>query len=98
MPRGVNACATYFLSVHPRTVRRRIANLNAHLITLGKEWVLEGLLKKLEQVMPAVGNPTRWPSTSNPAEWFFRDDARFDQLKGPFQHEQSAHTLTGIFV
>ena len=87
-----------FHSNDPRTVRRRVANLNAHLMTLGKEWVLEGLLKKLEQVMPAVGNPTRWPSTSNAAEWFFRDYERFYRLKGPFQHEKSAYKLTGLFV
>ena len=41
------------------------------LANIGIAWVIEGLLAKLEQVMPAVGNPERWPSTSNAAEWFF---------------------------
>lgn len=48
--------------------------------------------------MPAVGNPTRWPSTSNAAEWFFGAYDRFYRLKGPFQDEKSARKLTGLFV
>ncbi len=87
-----------FHSDDPRTVRRRVAVLKDKLAKLGKEWVLEGLLAKLEQVMLAVGNPTRWPSTSNAAEWFFRDYDRFYRLKGPFQHKKSAYKLTGLFV
>jgi transposase-like protein len=88
-----------FQSDDPRTVRRRVAGLKNALSKLGKEWVLEGLLAKLEQVMPAVGNPTRWPSTSNAAEWFFGDfERRVYLLKGPFQHEKSARKLTGLFV
>jgi transposase-like protein len=87
-----------FHSNDPRTVRRRVAALHARLSKLGKEWVLEGLLAKLEQVMPAVGNPTRWPSTSNAAEWFFGAYDRFYRLKGPFQDETSARKLTGLFV
>jgi transposase-like protein len=87
-----------FHSNDPRTVRRRVATLKEKLAALNKGWVLEGLLAKLEQVMPAVSNPTRWPSTSNAAEWFFRDYDRFYRLKGPFQHEKSAHKLTGLFV
>jgi transposase-like protein len=87
-----------FHSDDPRTVRHRVAVLKDKLSELGKEWVLEGLLAKLEQVMPAVGNPTRWPSTSNAAEWFFRDYDRFYRLKGPFQDEKSARKLTGLFV
>ncbi len=87
-----------FHSNDPRTVRRRVAKLKEKLVELNKTWGLEGLLAKLEQVMPAGGNPTRWPSTSNAAEWFFRDYDRFYRLKGPFQHEQSASKLTGLFV
>jgi hypothetical protein len=75
-----------------------VAKLKEKLAELHKGWVLEGLLAKLEQVMPAVGNPTRWPSTSNAAEWFFRDYDRFYRLKGPFQHHKSASKLTGLFV
>ena len=83
----------------PRTVRRRIAELKDTLSNLGKTWVIEGLLAKLEQVMPAVGNPARWPSTSNAAEWFFRDYERLTYLpKGPFQDLKSARKLTGLFV
>lgn len=89
---------TLFHSDDPRTVRRRVAKLNAHLMTLGQEWVLEGLVAKLEQVMPAVGNPVRWPSTSNAAEWFFGAYDRFYRLKGPFQDEKSARKLSGLFV
>jgi transposase-like protein len=87
-----------FQSDDPRTVRRRVAELHARLSKCGKQWVLEGLLSKLEQVMPAVGNPTRWPSTSNAAEWFFGAYDRFYRLKGPFQDETSARKLTGLFV
>ena len=54
-------------------------------------WVIEGLLATLEQVMPAVGHPQRRPSTSNAAEWCFRDDERLVYLpKGPFQDQESA--------
>jgi transposase-like protein len=87
-----------FHSHDPRTVRRRVADLHAKLSKCGKQWVLEGLLSKLEQVMPAVGNPTRWPSTSNAAEWFFGAYDRFYRLKGPFQDVTSARKLTGLFV
>jgi transposase-like protein len=87
-----------FHSHDPRTVRRRVAELHARLSKCGKQWVLEGFLSKLEQVMPAVGNPTRWPSTSNAAEWFFGAYDRFYRLKGPFQDETSARKLTGLFV
>jgi transposase-like protein len=87
-----------FHSDDPRTVRRRVAKLKDKLAVLNKGWVIEGLLAKLEQVMPAVGNPTRWPSTSNAAEWFFRDYDRFYRLKGPFQHQKSAQKLTGLFL
>ena len=82
----------------PRPVRRRVSELKDTLAELNKEWIIEGLLAKLEQIMPAVGNPTRWPSTSNAAEWFFRDYDRFYRLKGPFQDEKSAYKLTGLFV
>jgi hypothetical protein len=87
-----------FQSDDPRTVRRRVAVLHARLLKCGTQWVLEGLLSKLEQVMPAVGNPTRWPSTSNAAEWFFGAYDRFYRLKGPFQDERSARKLTALFV
>ncbi len=48
-----------FHSDDPRTVRRRVAKLKEKLAELNKAWVLEGLLAKRKQVMPAVGNPTR---------------------------------------
>jgi transposase-like protein len=89
---------TLFHTTDPRTVRRRVSVLKDKLSELGKEWVIEGLLVKLEQVMPAVGNPTRWPSTSNAAEWYFGAYDRFYRLKGPFQDEKSARKLTGLFV
>ena len=88
-----------FHTSDPRTVRRRLAALTETLSTLGKTWVVEGLTAKLEQVLPAVGNPGRWPSTSNAAEWFFRDFERLVYLrKGPFHDEKSARKLTGLFV
>ena len=86
-----------FQSADPRPVRRRVAELPARLSKCGKQWGLEGLLSKLEQVMPAVGNPTRWPSTSNAAEWFFGAYDRFYRLTGAFQDESSARKLTGLF-
>ncbi len=88
-----------FHSADPRTVRRRVATLKDTLTVQGKLWIIEGLLAKLEQVMPSVGNPQRWPSTSNGAEWFFRDFERLVYLrKGPFHDEKSARKLTGLFV
>ncbi len=69
------------------------------LSKLGNTWVVEGLTAKLEQVLPAVGHPGRWPSTSNAVEWFFRDVERLVSLrKGPFHDEKSARKLTGLFV
>jgi len=88
-----------FHTTDPRTVRRRLASVTEALSKLGKAWVVEGLAAKLAQVLPAVGNPTHWPSTSNAAEWFFRDFERLVYLrKGPFQDEKSARKLTGLFV
>ncbi len=76
---------TLFHTDDPRTVRRRIASLKETLSVSEKTWIIKGLLAKLEQVMPAVGNPQRWPSTSNAAEWFFRDYDRLVYVpKGPF--------------
>ena len=93
------ALKTLFHTDDPRTVRRRIASLKETLSSLKKTWIIEGLLAKLEQVMPAVGNPQRWPSTSNAAEWFFRDYDRLVYVpKGPFQDQESAMKLTGLFV
>jgi len=93
------AVKTLFHTDDPRTVRRRIVSLKETLSSLKKTWVIEGLLAKLEQVMPAVGNPERWPSTSNAAEWFFRDYERLVYLpKGPFQDIESARKLTGLCV
>ncbi len=93
------ALKTLFHTDDPRTVRRRIATLKDTLSSLEKTWVIEGLLAKLEQVMPAIGNPGRWPSTSNAAEWFFRDDERLTYLpKGPFADIESARKLTGLCV
>jgi len=90
---------TLFHSDDPRTVRRRIAGLKETLSERGKTWIIKGLLAKLEQAMPAVGNPERWPSTSNAAEWFFRDFERLVYVpKGPFQDVASARKLTGLFV
>jgi len=88
-----------FQADDPRTVRRRMNALKQTLSKLGRDWIIEGLLSKLEQVMPAVGNPQRWPSTSNAAEWFFRDYERLVYVpKGPFQSKESAEKLTTLFV
>lgn len=88
-----------FHTSDPRTVRRRLGTLTETLSELGKTWVIEGLTAKLEHVLPAVGNPARWPSTSNATEWFFRDFERLVYLrKGPFHDEKSARKLTGLFV
>lgn len=93
------ALKTLFHTTDPRTVRRRLADLQDTLSSQGKTWCIEGLVAKLDQVMPAVGNPERWPSTSNAAEWFFRDFERLAYLpKGPFQDLASAQKLTGLFV
>ncbi len=96
----VNAMlSNLFHTSDPRTVRRRLAALTDMLSKLGNTWVVEGLSAKLKQVLPSVGNPGRWPSTSNAVEWFFRDFERLVYLrKGPFHDEKSAWKLTGLFV
>ncbi len=97
-----SVCKVLKTRVHtddPRTVRRRIARLKETRSSLKNTGVIEGLLAKLEQVMPAVGHPQRWPSTSNAAEWCVRDDDRLVSVpKGPFQDQASAMTLTGLCV
>ncbi len=62
---------TLFHSDDPRTVRRRVTALKEALAELKKGWILEGLLAKLEQVLPAVGNPPAGPQRATRRNGFF---------------------------
>jgi transposase-like protein len=86
-----------FKTDYKRTVVRRVEKLKEKLEKIGKVWVLGGLLAKLPQVLPAVGS-SKWPSTSNAAEWFFGAFDRFYRLKGPFCDEKSAYKQIGLFA
>ncbi len=60
--------------------------------------LIEGrLLKKLPQVIKAVGSRYR-PSTSNSVEQFYSRFDRFYRLKGPFQNEKSALKHVRLFM
>ncbi len=85
-----------FKTKYKRTVVRRVEKLKDELEKTGKSWVIAGLLAKLPQVLPAVGS-SKWPSTSNAAEWFFGAFDRFYRLKGPFCDEKSAHKQICLF-
>ena len=54
-------------------------------------------MAKLPKLLPAVGSTWR-PTTSNAVERFFGAFDRFYQLKGPFQHEASAHKHVALFM
>ncbi len=81
-----------------RTVLDRVSKLEKKLEEKDQVWIIGGLLKKLVQVLPAVQNPQRWPSTSNSAEWFNGAFDRFYRLKGSFVDEKSAYKQIGLFM
>jgi transposase-like protein len=86
-----------FRAKDKRTVKSRVEKLKGKLEQLGKVWVIQGLLNKLHQVLPAVGS-SRWPSTSNAAECFNGAFDRFYRLKGPFRDQKSAQKQIGLFA
>jgi transposase-like protein len=80
-----------------RTVKRRIARLQAQATGTPAEKVIGRLFAKLPKLLPAVGSTFR-PSTTNAAERFLGAFDRFYRLKGPFPHPASAHKHIGLFM
>ena len=80
-----------------RTVRRRLATLQAEAQGGPAQAVMARLLAKLPQLLPAVGSTWR-PTTSNAVERFFGAFDRFYRLKGPFQNLASAQKHVDLFM
>ncbi len=80
-----------------RTVQRRLATLKDQTADGPAQGVVTRLMAKLPKLLPAVGSTWR-PTTSNAVERFFGAFDRFYQLKGPFQHEASAHKHVALFM
>jgi transposase-like protein len=80
-----------------RTVRRRLAKLQAEAQGGPAHAVMARLLAKLPQLLPAVGSTWR-PTTSNAVERFFGAFDRFYRLKGPFQNLASAQKHVDLFM
>jgi len=80
-----------------RTVRRRMANLQAQAEDSPAEGVIARLAAKLPRLLPAVGSNFR-PSTSNAAERFLGAFQRFARAKGPFQSRASAEKHLALFL
>ncbi len=86
-----------FHTAGKRTVRRRLAKLFAQTDGNPAQAVVARLMAKLPKLLPAIGSTWR-PTTSNAVERFFGAFDRFYQLKGPFQHEASAHKHVALFM
>lgn len=86
-----------FQTPSKRTVRRRMAKLQARAQGSPAEGVLTRLAAKLPQLLPAVGSTFR-PSTSNAAERFLGAFERFARAKGPFQSRASAEKHLALFM
>lgn len=86
-----------FRTPDKRTVRRRVEKLCGVVDSLGVGDVVSGLVRKLPQVIGAVGSTWR-PSTSNAVEGFFRAFDRFYRIKGPFCDVESAQKHVQLFV
>jgi transposase-like protein len=80
-----------------RTVKRRIAKLQAQVQGTPAEQIITRLGAKLPKLLPAVGSTFR-PSTTNAAERFLGAFDRFYRLKGPFPHPASAHKHIHLFL
>ena len=86
-----------FRTEDKRTVLRRVGKLTEQVERLGVRWAIEGLLSKLEQVLPAVGSTWR-PSTANGVERFFGAFDRMVRVKGPFRDVAGAQKHLGLFM
>ena len=86
-----------FQTPSKRTVRRRMAKLQAQAQGSPAEGVLARLAAKLPRLLPAVGSTFR-PSTSNAAERFLGAFERFARAKGPFQSRASAEKHLALFL
>jgi transposase-like protein len=80
-----------------RTVRRRLATLQAETHGSPAQAVIGRLHAKLPQLLPAVGSTWR-PTTSNAAERFLGAFDRFYRCKGPFQSVASAQKHVALFM
>jgi transposase-like protein len=86
-----------FRTPSKRTVRRRLATLQAEAQNSPAQAVVTRLLAKLPQLLPAVGSTWR-PTTSNAAERFLGAVERFYRAKGPFQNLASAQKHVDLFM
>ena len=86
-----------FRTSSKRTVRRRLATLQAEAQNRPAQAVVTRLLAKLPQLLPAVGSTWR-PTTSNAAERFLGAFERFSRAKGPFQNLASAQKHVALFM
>jgi hypothetical protein len=86
-----------FRTPSKRTVRRRLAKLQAEAHDSPAQAVVARLVAKLPQLLPAVGSTWR-PTTSNAAERFLGAFDRFYRAKGPFQSVDSAQKHVALFM
>jgi transposase-like protein len=86
-----------FRTSSKRTVRRRLATLQAEAQNSPAQAVVTRLLAKLPQLLPAVGSTWR-PTTSNAAERLLGAFERFYRAKGPFQNLASAQKHVALFM
>lgn len=86
-----------FQTPSKRTVRRRMAKLQARAQGSPAEGVIARLAAKMPRLLPAVGSTFR-PSTSNAAERFLGAFERFARAKGPFQSRASAEKHLALFM
>jgi hypothetical protein len=86
-----------FRTPSKRTVRRRLATLQAEAHDSPAQAAVARLLAKVPQLLPAVGSTWR-PTTSNAAERFLGAFERFYRTKGPFQSVASAQKHVALFM
>jgi transposase-like protein len=86
-----------FRTPSKRTVSRRLDTLQVDAQDSPVQAVVDRLLAKLPQLLPAVGSTWR-PTTSNAAERFLGAFDRFYRAKGPFQNLASARKHVDLFM
>jgi transposase-like protein len=86
-----------FRTPSKRTVRRRVAKLQAEAQSRPAQAVVARLLAQLPQLLPAVGSTWR-PTTSHAADRFLGAFDRFYGAKGPCQNLASAQKHVALFM
>ena len=86
-----------FRTASKRTVRRRLAKLQAAALGTPVAGVLARLTAKMPKLLPAIGSTFR-PSTTNAAERFLGAFDRFYRCKRPFPDEASARKHLALFM